>query len=561
MTTARPKKVPQEHKSSSRLNQNENARVHKKLEIKQLALQTAVAQILRADRNSWAKVAVGALVIVKDSRRRGYFLSLYSLLQHDSKPLWEEEIYDDMNIQMTRNFFLQFSGRDCQMGINFADESEAQVALEIIKEKAAKFKARKATGLVVKTINEPPHVSSNMGNSSSYFSQSVSSGQLHHGSQQSLDSGIDTSTSNMRGKKKGKLTKLDISGPVENSFKHLNGVNIGPDGRMKKIGNDQEEVVRLLREMNFANERDINEMMKNDQQRKQIYQFIDEKGGLESVQRKHRAQSVKQPAPQVEIVNRKFDFASCTALKQVPSGFSARPAPPIEAHRNINSNFPNYPSNQLKSPPQLPPHVDHKPALPVRRESIHRPQQKGFPKPPPQVQPHGSPSGSRATHGKKPPPPPNARRPPGPPPINSKPPPTFTPPAPPSNFGGPPPPPPPSGGPPPPPAPPAAGGGPPPPPPSSMKPTGGGGPPPPPPQNNKPPADEGRNALLQSIQGMSVNKLRPVSSEVTKDPSPRASVSEPSIVDQLAERLKMMRPAVGGSDDEDDSDNDSEWDD
>lgn len=98
-----------------RLNQNENARVHKKLETKQLALQTAVAQILRADRNSWAKVAVGALVIVKDSRRRGYFLSLYSLLQHDSKPIWEEEIYDDMNIQMTRNFFLQFSGRDCQV--------------------------------------------------------------------------------------------------------------------------------------------------------------------------------------------------------------------------------------------------------------------------------------------------------------------------------------------------------------------------------------------------------------------------------------------------------------
>ena len=37
-----------------------------------------------------------------------------------------------------------------QMGINFADEREAQVALEIIKEKAAKFKARKSTGLVVK---------------------------------------------------------------------------------------------------------------------------------------------------------------------------------------------------------------------------------------------------------------------------------------------------------------------------------------------------------------------------------------------------------------------------
>jgi len=38
-------------------------------------------------------------------------------------------------------------------------------------------------------------------------------------------------------------------------------------------------------------------------------------------------------------------------------------------------------------------------------------------------------------------------------------------------------------------------------------------------------------------------------------------LSEPSIVDQLAARLAMMRPAVGGSDDEEDSDNDSEWDD
>jgi hypothetical protein len=90
--------------------------VHEKLRDKQLALQTAVAQILRADGHTWAKVAVGALVIVKDSKRRGYFLSLFSLLQQDSRPLWEEEIYDDMNIQLSRKFFLQFSGKDCQVG-------------------------------------------------------------------------------------------------------------------------------------------------------------------------------------------------------------------------------------------------------------------------------------------------------------------------------------------------------------------------------------------------------------------------------------------------------------
>ena len=149
--------------------------MHEKLRDKQLALQTAVAQILRADGHTWAKVAVGALVIVKDSKRRGYFLSLLSLLQQESGPIWEEEIYDDMNIQLSRNFFLQFSGKDSQVcdlcyfnlkfcllldliwgfvfvqiGINFADEREARVALDIIKEKAAKFKARKTTGLIVK---------------------------------------------------------------------------------------------------------------------------------------------------------------------------------------------------------------------------------------------------------------------------------------------------------------------------------------------------------------------------------------------------------------------------
>merc|ERR1712037_327472 len=145
---------------------------------------------------------------------------------------------------------------------------------------------------------------------------------------------------------------------------------------------------------------------------------------------------------------------------------------------------------------------------------------------------------------------------------NSKPPRSWSPPVPKSkNFGGPPPPA--VVGPPPPPAPPAAGG-PPPPPPPGMKPgppgpPGSGGPPPPPPQNNKP-ADAGRSALMDSIQGMNVSKLRSVS-ESPKDPSPRASVTEPSIVDQLAARLAMMRPAVGGSDDEEDSDNDSEWDD
>ena len=53
--------------------------------------------------------------------------------------------------------------------------------------------------------------------------------------------------------------------------------------------------------MNFVGAQQIDEMMRDESKRTMVYQFIEEKGGIDSVQRKHRAQSVKQPAPQVEI--------------------------------------------------------------------------------------------------------------------------------------------------------------------------------------------------------------------------------------------------------------------
>ena len=64
---------------------------------------------------------------------------------------------------------------------------------------------------------------------------------------------------------------------------------------------DDDQIRRLLGEMNFVGQQQIDEMMKDESQRTMVYQFIEEKGGIDSVQRKHRAQSVKQPAPQVEI--------------------------------------------------------------------------------------------------------------------------------------------------------------------------------------------------------------------------------------------------------------------
>jgi len=71
---------------------------------------------------------------------------------------------------------------------------------------------------------------------------------------------------------------------------------------------DDEQIRRLLGEMNFVGAHQIDEMMKDETKRTMVYQFIEEKGGIDSVQRKHRAQSVKQQAPQVEIIKKKIFF-------------------------------------------------------------------------------------------------------------------------------------------------------------------------------------------------------------------------------------------------------------
>ena len=53
--------------------------------------------------------------------------------------------------------------------------------------------------------------------------------------------------------------------------------------------------------MNFVGAQQIDEVMRDESKKTMVYQFIEEQGGIDSVQRKHRAQSVKQHAPQVEI--------------------------------------------------------------------------------------------------------------------------------------------------------------------------------------------------------------------------------------------------------------------
>lgn len=358
----------------------------------------------------------------------------------------------------------------------------------------------------------------------------------------SIDSGVSVNNKKQEKKnvgKRGGLSKADIGAPVANTFKHLNGVQVGPQGQMTQIGSNPEmaDIKSLLKDMRIAkSDEDAEAMLSDPRQSEGIYQFIEQRGGLNEVKRKLRSESIrphrapKQPAPP-------------------PVNFTRDP-PPINVTRNIGAPPPpptrstGTMGRQGRQGPPPPP---------TRRESIHqnRPRANQVPgkTPPP------PPSMHRPPKSTLPPPPPSfvtataVRKPIGPPP--------GVPPPPSNNMGAPPPPPP----------PPSAKPPGPPPPPQGHAGRGQGQtgtrsmPPPPPPSNMKPSGDAGRNALLNDIhKGMNLKHVDR-SESISQQNTPRHSISEEGgMAEQLAAVLANIRPKMGSDDEDEGGAESDEWD-
>lgn len=109
---------------------------------------------------------------------------------------------------------------------------------------------------------------------------------------------------------------MDISAPDTSTFKHLRGVQIGATGQMTQIGNAKsndphmQDIKTLLQDMKIAtSDKQAEEMLNDPQQSEGIYQFIEQRGGLNEVKRAYRNESIrptrqpaKQPPPPVRII-------------------------------------------------------------------------------------------------------------------------------------------------------------------------------------------------------------------------------------------------------------------
>ncbi|KAM4583506.1 actin nucleation-promoting factor WASL [Fundulus diaphanus] len=92
-------------------------------------VKTTVAQILQAkdtegQRRRWHHLDCGVVCLVEDMSVQSYFLRLYCVQR--SKLLWEHELYIPFKYTASHAYFHTFPGEDEQVGLNFANEAEAE---------------------------------------------------------------------------------------------------------------------------------------------------------------------------------------------------------------------------------------------------------------------------------------------------------------------------------------------------------------------------------------------------------------------------------------------------
>lgn len=524
---SRGSKTKVESARSSLLSAQENDKLEELLGRRCASTATAVAQLFMALPHSpgaWNLQQTGAVCFVKDNPQRSYFIRMFDLKA--GRMVWEQELYNQIVYSSPQPFFHTFAADDCQVGLNFADQQEADAFLNAVEEKINqrnnrqdnKQRPRQSTDRAL-----PPVPHEKVSGSPSGFHMAtvdIQNPDIQTSRYRSMPSPVSSLSSkskkDKKSKKKGpKLSKADIGAP--SGFKHVSHVGWDPN-------NLDPDLLKLLSAAGIQ-EAD----MKDEHTSQLIYDVIEQSGGMEAVKREVNRGSAPPPPPAPGRQG---------PLPPVPGSGAPTPPPP----RGRSGPLPPLPGQSRGS---LAP---HSPQPPPARGAVpppppHSSGRGGLPPPPPS---HSSPS-SRPAHNTLPPPPPPSSHPrsPGVPPAPQ------APPAPIRGGGGgggaaPPPPPPP-------PPPPAMMDGPPPPP----LPSGGK---PPPPQ--APSSGDSRGALLDQIR--LGKKLRNVTESADQAP-PTPPESGEGIVGALMMAMQKRSKVIHSSDEDDDiadeDDDEDEWDD
>ncbi|XP_036316487.1 wiskott-Aldrich syndrome protein [Pipistrellus kuhlii] len=299
----------QQNIPSSLLQDHENQRVFEMLGRKCWTLATAVIQLYMAmppGTERWTKKHCGAVCFVKDNPQKSYFIRLYSL--QAGLLLWEQELYSQLVYSTPTSFFHTFAGDDCQVGLNFADEKEAQAFQALVQEKIQKRNQRQSGDR--RQLPQPPAPVNEERRGGFPPLPSHPGGDQGGPAAASLSLGMgtvdiqnpDITSSRYRGlpvpgaspvdkKRSGKkkIRKADIGAP--SGFKHVSHVGWDPQN-----GFDVNNLDPDLRSL-FSRAGISEAQLTDAETSKLIYDFIEDQGGLEAVRQEMRRQDPLPPPP------------------------------------------------------------------------------------------------------------------------------------------------------------------------------------------------------------------------------------------------------------------------
>ncbi|KAG8447316.1 hypothetical protein GDO86_014688, partial [Hymenochirus boettgeri] len=324
----------QENVHSGLLLPQENQKLAQLLGRKCTTLATSVVQLLQAEGGDrWVKRYLGVLCFVKDNPRRSYFFQLFDL-------------------------------RDCQIGLNFADDNEAASFQAVVEEKLKKKHHRQEKRQIVpppppasddRRVSLPlPPPPGPLGNGPP-SPQPLSSPQSYNMSTVSIPNPDITSTryrsmntpNNKNKKGKKKFSKADIGAP--SGFKHVSHVGWDPNSGFDVNQLDPE----LLNLFSLAGISDA--QLADAETSKLIYDFIEQQGGVEAVKQEMRKGDSAPPPPppsrSVPPAPSQGRGRTCPLPPPPMHGFGAPPPPPSRS----TPPPPPPPVSRSGAPPPPPP--------------------------------------------------------------------------------------------------------------------------------------------------------------------------------------------------------------
>nr|XP_046239823.1 neural Wiskott-Aldrich syndrome protein [Scatophagus argus] len=126
--------------------------------IKTTVAQVLVAKETQGESPGWSVLGCGAVCLIEDESLHSYFLCLYCVKR--ATLLWKQELYIPFKYTATRMFFHTFPADGHQVGINFANETEAEefhLAVEAVQRDQEKMirKIEMTNGTEDGSISDP----------------------------------------------------------------------------------------------------------------------------------------------------------------------------------------------------------------------------------------------------------------------------------------------------------------------------------------------------------------------------------------------------------------------